>query len=138
MKIKVIQLIFIVYLLCARNFLSSGDSTEKTISPHLCRTHFSGKRKTITNKKKINSIWLEVVSDSENKIRSVMSDSLQPHGWYSPWNSPGQNTAVGSLSFLQGIFPTQGSNPVLLHWRQILYQLSLKGRLTEGSRCCEK
>ena len=30
---------------------------------------------------------------------------------YSPWNSPGQNTEVGSLSLLQGIFPTQGSNP---------------------------
>ena len=42
----------------------------------------------------------------------------------SPWNSPGQNTGVGSLSLLQGIFPTQGSNPGLLHCRQILYQLS--------------
>ena len=29
---------------------------------------------------------------------------------YSPWNSPGQNTGVGGISFLQGIFPTQGSN----------------------------
>ena len=42
----------------------------------------------------------------------------------SPWNSPGQNTGVGSLSLLQGIFPTQGSNPGLLPCRQILYQLS--------------
>ena len=33
----------------------------------------------------------------------------------SPWNSPGQNTGVGSLSLLQGIFPTQGLNSVLLH-----------------------
>ena len=56
-----------------------------------------------------------------------MSDSLQPHGLYSPWNSPGQNTGVGSLSFLQGIFPTQGPNLGLPHCRQILYQLSLKG-----------
>ena len=31
-----------------------------------------------------------------------MSDSLLPHGLYSPWNSPGQNTGVGSFSFLQG------------------------------------
>ena len=46
---------------------------------------------------------------------------------YSWWNSPGQNPGVGSLSLLQGIFPTQGSNPGLLHWRQILYQLSHKG-----------
>ena len=48
-------------------------------------------------------------------------------GPYSPWNSLRQNTGVGSLSLLQGIFPTQGSNPGLLHCRQILYQLSHKG-----------
>ena len=46
---------------------------------------------------------------------------------YSPWNSPGQNTRVGSLSFLQGISPTQGSNPGLPHCRQILCQLSHQG-----------
>ena len=46
---------------------------------------------------------------------------------HSPWNSPGQNTGVGSLSLLQGIFPNQGSNPGLPHCRQILYQLSHKG-----------
>ena len=44
-----------------------------------------------------------------------------------PWNSPGQNTGVGSLSLLQRIFPTQGLNPGLLHCRWILYQLSHKG-----------
>ena len=43
------------------------------------------------------------------------------------WTSPGQNTGVGGLSFLQGIFPTQGSNPGLPHCRWILYQLSHKG-----------
>ena len=37
---------------------------------------------------------------------SVMSNSLWPHGLYSPWNSPDQNTGVGNLSLLQGIFPT--------------------------------
>ena len=52
---------------------------------------------------------------------------LWPHGLYSPWNSPGQNTGVGSLSFLQGIFPTQGSNLGLLHCGWILYQLSHRG-----------
>ena len=46
---------------------------------------------------------------------------------YSPQNSLGQNTGVDSLSLLQGIFPTQGSNPGLPHCRQILYQLSHKG-----------
>ena len=40
-----------------------------------------------------------------------MSTSLQPHGLYSPWNSPGQNTWVGSLSLLQGIFPNPGIEP---------------------------
>ena len=57
---------------------------------------------------------------------SVVSRLLRPHG-HSPWNSPGQNTGVGSLSHLQGIFPTQGENPGLLHCRPILYQLSHKG-----------
>ena len=42
----------------------------------------------------------------------------------SPWNSPGQNTGVGSRSLLQEIFPTQGLNPGLPHCRWILYQLS--------------
>ena len=58
---------------------------------------------------------------------SVVSDSLRPHGLYSPWNSPGQNTGVGSLSFLQGILPTHRSNLGLPHCRRILYQLSHKG-----------
>ena len=48
---------------------------------------------------------------------------------YSPWNSPGRNTGVGSLSLLQGIFPTQGLNPGLPHCRRILYQLSHQGSL---------
>ena len=53
-----------------------------------------------------------------------MSDSLQPHGLYSLWNSPGQNTEVGNISLLQWIFLTQELNPGLLHCRWILYQLS--------------
>ena len=51
--------------------------------------------------------WTEEPSESES--RSVLSDSLWPVGLYSPWNSPGQNTGVDSLSLLQGIFPTQVS-----------------------------
>ena len=62
--------------------------------------------------------WLPL---SLSESRSVMSDSLR----YSPWNSPGQNTGLGGLSLLQGIFPTEESNPGLPHW-QILYQLSHK------------
>ena len=60
----------------------------------------------------------------ESESRSVMSNPLQPHELSSPWNSPGQNTGVGSPSLLQQIFPTQDSNWGLLHCRQILYQLS--------------
>ena len=52
---------------------------------------------------------------------------LRPHGLYSAWISPGQNTGVGSLSLLLGLFPTQGSNPGLPHCWRILYQLSHKG-----------
>ena len=63
----------------------------------------------------------------ESESHSLASDSLRPHRLDSPWNSPGQNTGVGSLSLLQGIFPTQGLNPSLPHCRQILYQLSYKG-----------
>ena len=55
--------------------------------------------------------------------------NLRPHGLYSPWNSSGQNTGVGNLSLLQGIFPTQGSNPGLPLCRWILYQLSYQDSL---------
>ena len=58
---------------------------------------------------------------------SVVSDSLWPHGLYSPLNSLGRNTGVGSLSLFQEIFPTQGSNPGLPNYRRILFQLSYKG-----------
>ena len=50
--------------------------------------------------------------------------TLQPHELYRPWNSLGQDNGVVSLSLLQGIFPTQGSNPGLPHCRRILHQLS--------------
>ena len=57
----------------------------------------------------------------ESERCSAVSDSV------TPWNSPGQNAGVGSCSLLQGIFPTQGSNPGIPHCRQILCQLSHKG-----------
>ena len=71
------------------------------------------------------SLGVRLVLRSESC--SVLSNSLRPHGLQSPWNSPGQNTGVGSLSLLQGIFPTQDLNPGLPHCRWILYQLSHKG-----------
>ena len=47
---------------------------------------------------------------------------LRPHGWYTTrhlcsWDFPGKNTGVGYHFLLQRIFPTQGSNPCLLHWQ---------------------
>ena len=68
-----------------------------------------------------------VVKVKESESGLIGSNSLWPHGLYSLWKSPGQNNGVDSLSLLQGIFPTQGSNPDLPHCRQILYQLSHKG-----------
>ena len=61
------------------------------------------------------------------KKAKVVSDFLQLHGLYSPRNSPGSNTGVGSCSLLQVIFPTQELNPGLQHYRRILYQLSHQG-----------
>ena len=67
------------------------------------------------------------------KVAQSCLTLCDPPGLYSPWNSPGQNTGVGSLSLLLGIFPTQGLNPGLLHCRQILYQLIYQGRLRISS-----
>ena len=67
------------------------------------------------------------VLKKKKKSHSVVSDSLRPFGLYSPWNSSGQNTGVGSCSLLQGIFPTQGLNAGLPHCRRILYQPSHQG-----------
>ena len=73
----------------------------------------------------VESFYILLFKESES--HSVVSNSLRPHGLYSPWNSLGQNTGVGSLSLHQGIFPTQELNSGLPHRRQILYQLSHKG-----------
>ena len=56
-----------------------------------------------------------------------VTQSLWPHGLYSPWDSPGQDTGMGSLSLLQRIFLTQESNWGILHCRRFLYQLSYQG-----------
>ena len=64
--------------------------------------------------------------------RSVVSDSLWPHGLWPtmllhPWDFPGKSTGVGCHFLLQGIFPTQGSNLGLPHCRQMLYHLRHQG-----------
>ena len=57
-----------------------------------------------------SELWsgIKGMKGKKSESCSVMSDSLRSHGLYSPWNSPGQNTGVGTLSLLQGILPTQG------------------------------
>ena len=99
--------------------------------------HVSGLWQNLLRYPNINEsfVWANVITNIYRNSsvlnvcvsRSVMSDSLLSHGLYSPWNSPGQNTGVGSLSLLQRIFPAQGSEPGLPHCRWILYQLSHKG-----------
>ena len=79
--------------------------------------------RNINNLRYADDITLMAESESESEGHSVVSNSLRLE-LYSPWNSPGQNTGVGSQ---KGIFSTQGSNPGLPHCRQVLYQLSHKG-----------
>ena len=108
-------------LLCIKEMLQWDIKQHKDHSQCVIVTMINGLKPL-----KIGSYCVAWVSES----RSFVSDSLQPHRLYSPRNSPGQNTGVGSLSLLQGTFPTQGSNPCLLHRRRILYRLSHQGSPT--------
>ena len=67
-------------------------------------------------------------------VTSAMSDSvrpyeLQPARFLCPWDSLDKSTRVGCHALLQGIFPTQGSNLGLLHWRQIFYHWATREAL---------
>ena len=112
-----------------------------TKSPPETYTNFTIEQKTmilfISEFYEPNKSLIQKISDKDSTKRknyspilflseshSAVSNSSRPHGLYSPWNSPCQNTGVGSLSLLHGIFPTQGSNLGLPHCRQILYQLN--------------
>ena len=57
------------------------------------------------------------------KVAQLSPILCDPMDYNSPTNSAGQNTGMGSISLLQGIFQTQGSNTGLPHCRRILYQL---------------
>ena len=81
-----------------------------------------------------NLLWHGQNIESEVKIVQSCPTLCNPMDYNSPWNSPGQNTAVGSCYLLQGIFPTQGSNPGLLHCRKIPYQLSYQGSPKDWKR----
>ena len=91
----------------------------KRLSTSMSLLIFSLMALSIPDRRVLRSLII-IVSESH----SIMSDSLRPHGLYSPRNSPGQKTGVGSWSLLPGIFPTQGSHPGLSSCWQILYQLS--------------
>ena len=78
---------------------------------------------------RVDSLQTELSGKPKVKVKVTQSCLIlcSPGGSYSPWNPPGQNTGVGSLSLPQWVFPTQGSNQGLLHCRRILYQLSDQG-----------
>ena len=92
------------------------------------------REKTMTQKNACTPVFITVLFAIMTthmpgcSVASVVSDSLRPNGLYParllcPWDSPGKNTGVGCHALLQGIFLTQGSNPGLLHCRQILYTI---------------
>ena len=74
------------------------------------------------------SCW--VVTDS------LWPPGLQPAKLLCPWDFPGKNTGVGCHFLLQGIFPTQGLNPRLLHWQKQGVQMGkcweIRGRATDA------
>ena len=123
-----------IYLKTLSDRLGPGDQGKKVDPGHLqhllnweAQTGWRQPRSSWPSAPPGSPAKYMLVSESESC--SVVSNSLQPHGLYIPWNSPGQNTGVGCCSLLQGIFPTQGSNPGLPHCRWIPYQLSHKGSL---------
>ena len=80
-----------------------GDDNYRISDHHLAR-------QTMTDRREFVVVWVK------SESHSLASDPLRPSGLYSPWNSPGQNTGVGSLSLLQRIFLTQESNQGLLSY----------------------
>ena len=105
-----------VFLLLDLNALSLSPVVERCFT--MLQTFQAPVRKEFSTDV-LTGCWYRTTSES----RSVVSNSLQPHGLYSPWNSPGQNTGMGSLSLLRGSSQprVQISHP---HCRRILYQLS--------------
>ena len=86
-------------------------------------TLINGKQTSV----KVINDWSLRTFQGKRKVKVVQSCPTRCDPMDCPCNSPGQNTGVGSLSLLQGIFPTQGLNPGLWHCRRILYQLSHTG-----------
>ena len=131
--------IYYIHLQSFGHLMRKANSLEKT----LMLRKIKDRRKSGWQRMR----WLDGITDSMdmslNKLWKMVKDNeslecCSPWGckesdmsvrlFVTPWtvHSAGQNTGVGRLSLLQGIFPTQGSNPYLLHCSQILYQLSHK------------
>ena len=122
-----------VHVLCVCAYLLIFQKRSNgTIKPKLVKLLFmekerSGMRFTeMESKTSLKVLYNTVFTLVKWKWKLLSHVSLWPHVLYSPWNSPGQNTGVGSLSLLQGIFPTQEPNLGLPHCRWILYHLSHK------------
>ncbi|KAI4548570.1 hypothetical protein MG293_000900 [Ovis ammon polii] len=96
------------------------DSPHPQCTKKICE---SSVKRDVEN---IISRYVCILRKHESESHSDVPDSLQLHGLHSPWNTPGQNSGVGSLSLLQGIIPTEESNSDFPHYWQILYQLSYK------------
>ena len=101
--------------------LFTGDADRRTWLSRRLQSHRDelGRSESVKVKKLLSHVRLFVTPWTQTQKLAL-----------SLWNTPGQNTGVGSLSLLQGIFPTQALNPGLLHCRQILYQLSHQGSPT--------
>ena len=69
--------------------------------------------------------WHHQLKGHESEVsHSVMSNCLQPHGLYSPWNSLGQNIRVGSLPYSRGSSQPRNSSKALILWRTTFFIVS--------------
>ena len=134
LELSLLPLTFGPSLTRASRHLHSHSTKNKI--PKIMMKQFSTARNTQRDpqsyiKKIRGRIELEVTRRRKwSESCSVMSESLQPHELYSPWNFQARMlkySEVGNLFFLQGIFSTQGSNPGLLLCGWILYKVSHKG-----------
>ena len=99
-------------------------------NPHLFQTLYKSPKKLLGNKQaRICLSW----HNSRISLKFIKKREIKSALWLLPClirrrkkfpNQPGKNTGVDNYSLLQGIFPSLGSNPGLLHCRQILYHLS--------------
>ena len=104
-------------------------------SPEICVKSYS-RTYVLEYKPSVENFLFRKTRNWSNKYnRSVVSDSLRPHGLQPtrllcPWDFPDYSTGVDCHFLLQQIFLTQGWYPGLPHCRQRLYRLSHQGSPT--------